>query len=244
MKGGVNRGMPGYLLKEDEWHDSRNFVFDYDRAKVLAARQTVDTLVADTTNLQAGSLDMSVCVVPVPQTWVDVLCFFIWDSNSSRDDIFGIYLNNHYCGVYDASLDENTGIVIIVTDLPPAALELNPSALPVVESLYNIQGIIFTGVFFVPLSVVILGGTNVLEMRQISTNNNNFGNVQVSLVSGLYSAGIFTPDVLVLDIYDDYYEGDDGASFHYDVNLPTTLGVGAVEPTQPDTEGDSGQPTY
>lgn len=69
MKGGVNKGMPAYLLKEDEWSDSKNFIFDYDRAKMVGPRQTVDQLVADGTNLYPSSINVSVCVgrsVPPP----------------------------------------------------------------------------------------------------------------------------------------------------------------------------------
>lgn len=47
IKGGINTGMPPYLLKEDQWSDCRNFVFDFEKAKALPGRHTVDQLVAD-----------------------------------------------------------------------------------------------------------------------------------------------------------------------------------------------------
>src|ERR1700744_100416 len=63
ISGGINRGLVPYMLPDDQWMDSLNMVFDYDRAKALPGKQTVDQLVADMTNLQSGPVDDSVCSV-------------------------------------------------------------------------------------------------------------------------------------------------------------------------------------
>lgn len=51
IRGGVNKGTPAYLLKHDQWSDSLNMVFDYDKARALPAFQTVDAFIATPSDL-------------------------------------------------------------------------------------------------------------------------------------------------------------------------------------------------
>lgn len=65
-KGGINRGFPPYLLGEDEWFDSMNMIFDFEKARSIPARRNEVTLQADVTNLKpAGDIDTSLCIIPV-----------------------------------------------------------------------------------------------------------------------------------------------------------------------------------
>lgn len=73
--GGVNLGCPAYLVKDTQWRNSRNFVFDFDRARALLPLNTVDSFVATPSELQPGQPDNQILapfvMTPVPRTGQD-----------------------------------------------------------------------------------------------------------------------------------------------------------------------------
>lgn len=66
IPGGVNKGMPPYLLTMDQWLDSQNMVFDFDRAKAIPARKVVDILVATPTGGVLQLVNTQLPTVPLP----------------------------------------------------------------------------------------------------------------------------------------------------------------------------------
>ncbi len=67
IRGGINKGIPPYLLPADQWLDSWNMVFDFDRARALPPRRLVDTFVASPTELQAmPNANQTTAFVPTP----------------------------------------------------------------------------------------------------------------------------------------------------------------------------------
>jgi hypothetical protein len=228
IKGGINKETPAYLLKDDEWFDSWNMVFDFEKAKALPARRTDLTLVADDTNLlPAGDIDTSLCIIPVggfdprpPSCPIrTVVCFAVWDSNASRDDNFDIYINDVFVAHCDLSADESTGVLCIgsLTELDSVP---NPD-----DYVSSGPGIELTKAYFDP-AILHLGGSNTLEMRNVGENfNGNFGSVSVFKAENEYNTdtGICSLDN-TLTYYTDVYSGGDGESFTYsDIVLPAEI---------------------